>query len=150
MAEIKNQRPRRKFGLGDLFVLILLVIVVAGIIIGATQTNNKVENLSYIELTTKMEEGLIVNIQAQGVKGDGNDKIVYVVGKFVDTYENAKSYTSTITWNQYDGIVLSIQNAADTSPLSSIEILPIKAVNTVSFWSVASLLLPILIVIIFY
>ena len=42
MAEIKNQRPRRKFGLGDLFVLILLVIVVAGIIIGATQTNNKV------------------------------------------------------------------------------------------------------------
>ena len=148
MAEIKNQRPRRKFGLGDLFVLILLVIVVAGIIIGATQTNNKVENLSYIELTTKMEEGLIVNIQAQGVKGDGNDKIVYVVGKFVDTYENAKSYTSTITWNQYDGIVLSIQNAADTSPLSSIEILPIKAVNTVSFWSVASLLLPILIVVV--
>ena len=148
MAEIKNQRPRRKFGLGDLFVLILLVIVVAGIIIGATQTNNKVENLSYIELTTKMEEGLIVNIQAQGVKGDGNDKIVYVVGKFVDTYENAKSYTSTITWNQYDVIVLSIQNAADTSPLSSIEILPIKAVNTVSFWSVASLLLPILIVVV--
>ena len=100
MAEIKNQRPRRKFGLGDLFVLVLLVIVVVGIIIGATQTNSKVENLSYIELTDKMEEGLIVNIQAQGVKGDGNDKIVYVVGKFVETYELLICYAKFLYFRQ--------------------------------------------------
>ena len=95
-----------------------------------------------------MSEGLIVNIQAQGIKGEGNDKIVYVVGKFVEEYENAKTYQLTITWNQYEDVVYVIQNAPDTMPISKVEILPVKTVNTVSFWSVASLLLPILIVVV--
>ena len=114
MAEIKKQRPRRKFGLGDLFVILLLVIVIVGVVIGVTQNTNKVEHLNYGELVAKMQEGLIENIQAQGVKGEGNNNLATVIGDFVKDYQDAKTYTSTMTWDQYNQITDDILNAQDT------------------------------------
>ena len=144
MAEIKKPK---KFGFGDLFIILLLVIVVVGIFVGVSQGTKTTEELSYLQIKEKYQ--YIETIGAQGVKGDGNQNVVYVSGKFVKDYNTAKTYYATITWGQYEEIIneIEIRNALPNNT-QIIEVKPLETVSNVSFWSIASILFPVLILIV--
>ena len=142
----QTKKPK-KFGLGDLFIILLLVIVVVGIFIGVRQGSNTTEELSYLQIKEKYQ--YIETIDGQGIKGEGNTELVYVTGKFTSEYNNAKTYYSTMTWGQYESLIDDIENRnAVEGNTHIIEVKPLDTVSNVSFWSIAGVLLPVLILVV--
>ena len=142
----QTKKPK-KFGFGDLFIILLLVIVVVGIFIGVRQGSNTTEELSYLQIKDKFQ--YIETIDGQGIKGEGNNELVHVTGKFTSEYNSAKTYYSTMTWGQYESLIDEIEERnAIPGNTHIIEVKPIETVSNVSFWSIAGVLLPVLILVV--
>ena len=142
----QTKKPK-KFGFGDLFIILLLVIVVVGIFIGVRQGSNTTEELSYLQIKEKYQ--YIETIDGQGIKGEGNNELVHVTGKFTSEYNSAKTYYSTMTWGQYESLIDEIEERnAIPGNTHIIEVKPLETVSNVSFWSIAGVLLPVLILVV--
>ena len=142
----QTKKPK-KFGFGDLFIILLLVIVVVGIFIGVRQGSNTTEELSYLQIKEKYQ--YIETIDGQGIKGEGNNELVHVTGKFTSEYNSAKTYYSTMTWGQYESLIDEIEERnAIPGNTHIIEVKPLETVSNVSFWSIAVVLLPVLILVV--
>ena len=139
-----KKKPTRKFGFGDLFIILIFGIVIVGVIVGLNSGNNNTETLTQVTLIEKIE--FIDTMQAQGIKGEGNEGLVQVQGAYLSTYEAAKYYTAIITWDDYQVIVKNVQLSIPT--FSHIKLQPIELVNNVNIWGILSLILPIIILIV--
>ena len=147
-----KKRSTRKIGFGDIFIMALLAIVLVGVIIAVTRTNTTTKTLTQDQLFDLIENGYIKDIKAQGVKGDGNEGLASVSGRFNSNYTQADNYQSVITWDDYkkivDRTVDGYEDASGNIVKYNITISSIKVLNTVTIWSVLSIILPIGVVII--
>ena len=98
MPEFKKMRKRR-FNIGDIFVILLFLCVVVGVIIFAVRGTNTREELTRDEFYKNLEAGLIKSIKYKGVEGSANsgNKIFY--GDYTNEYINSDS-------NKYESYIV--------------------------------------------
>lgn len=122
MAEIKR-KPMKRFGLGDIFIFLLFIGIIAAIITYAMQGTSKNQELSYSDLESiffeyadtnqdgivdskNLKQNILINeVSYHGVSGSGNEQLVSVKGTYKKDasgkYPNGyNTFTATITWDQ--------------------------------------------------
>ena len=165
-----NKKGARRFGFGDIFILLLIAGIIFAVVKFALNGTSSVKELSYQEIyehfyeykdidgdgikdeITLKDVILIEKVNYKGVPGDGNYELVEVTGTFKDDYKEAKTFKAIITWSEFK----TIENARSTyldlkgkgMALSTQEftINNPKVVSTFNWMSLVSLILPIVLI----
>ena len=143
-----NKNTKRKFGFGDIVIILIFVAIVVLIINFALRSNNSTKELTYKQLEQELfydsdsdgkldepnPDTNIVSLDYQGISGSGNENLVRISGKYKSGYSYT-NFTAVITWEQFDHInearnVITINNP--------------KTISNINILSILSLLLPII------
>ena len=114
-----NKKGTKRFGFGDIFILILIAGIIFAVVKFALNGTSSVKELTYQEIYEHLYEYkdtdndgvldteilkdviLIEKINYKGVPGDGNYELVEVTGTFKADYKEAKTFKAIISWNEF-------------------------------------------------
>ena len=102
-------KQRKKFGISEIFVLLLVGFIVVGVILFLVKDKVKYEELTYTQLLERLEEKSVKEIAFSGVKGEGNTNVLFVEGTYTEEYQNNFAYNRFTIYVQeadYETIVL--------------------------------------------
>ena len=102
-------KQRKKFGISEIFVLLLVGFIVVGAILFLVKDKVKYEELTYTKLLERLETKSVEEISFSGVKGEGNTNVLFVEGTYTEEYQNNFSYnrfTAYVQEADYETIVL--------------------------------------------
>ncbi len=153
MAETKQ--TKRRFGLGDIIVLVIFALVIVAFIRYATQNSNTTETLEYDDIYKVLyNNNGNVNLNANmeivysGIAGEANEELFTLSGTYVNTLSVTKKFNAVVTKEQFSVIQQAYEDLikakmADSS-VNGIKLTP-KVVSTFNWVSVLSIVLPIII-----
>ncbi len=143
---------KKKIGISDLLVLLLIAIIIIGVVVAVTSGND-----TNVELTTDkffeqiQENGVVKKIEYSGVAGDGNEKLWAIYGEYTEEFidsnlniDKAKTFSINLTDPQFDRLNL-LHDAGEVDA----EFASARAISTFNIWNLLSLLIPIILVIVF-
>ena len=114
-----NKKRTRRFGFGDIFILILIAGIIFAVVRFALNGTKSVKELTYQEIyehfyeykdtdndgvldTLSLKDVILIEkINYKGVPGDGNYELVEVTGTFKADYKEAKSFKAVISWSEF-------------------------------------------------
>ena len=102
-------KQRKKFGISEIFVILLVGFIVVGAILFLVKDKVKYEELTYTKLLERLETKSVEEISFSGVKGEGNTNVLFVEGTYTEEYQNNFSYnrfTAYVQEADYETIVL--------------------------------------------
>ena len=102
-------KQRKKFGISEIFVILLVGFIVVGAILFLVKDKVKYEELTYTKLLERIETKSVEEISFSGVKGEGNTNVLFVEGTYTEEYQNNFSYnrfTAYVQEADYETIVL--------------------------------------------
>ena len=94
------KKQRKKFGLSDIFVIIIIGFVIFGIVTFLVNGTSSYEELTYNELMTNIDNGYVKEITFSGVKGDGNTDVLSITGLYTDQYKETSNYVGFTAYVQ--------------------------------------------------
>ena len=165
-----GKKGTRRFGFGDIFILVLIAMIVFAIVRYALNGTSSVKELTYQEIYEHFYEYkdvdgdgvldeislkdviLIKEIKYKGVPGDGNYELVEVTGSFKEEYKEAKTFKAIISWKEFETIEEArdeyIDKVAKGTALET-QKFTIKnptVVSTFNWLSLVSIIVPIILV----
>lgn len=166
-----NKKPFKRFGFGDLFILLLFALIIFAVVRFALSGTSTNEELKYQDIYERLyeyvdtdndgikdsialkEDIIIESIQYKGVSGSGNEDLIAIEGKYKASYEAYKTFTATITKDelevikQAEQLYLELKLAGNAKDTQSFVIQNPKVVSNFSWLSLLSVVLPIVIMI---
>ena len=94
------KKQRKKFGLSDIFVIVIIGFVIFGIVTFLMKGTSTYEELTYNELMTNIDNGYVKEITFSGVKGDGNTDVLSITGVYTDQYKETSNYVGFTAYVQ--------------------------------------------------
>ena len=94
------KKQRKKFGLSDIFVIVIIGFVIFGIVTFLVNGTSSYEELTYNELMTNIDNGYVKEITFSGVKGDGNTDVLSITGLYTDQYKETSNYVGFTAYVQ--------------------------------------------------
>ena len=94
------KKQRKKFGLSDIFVIVIIGFVIFGIVTFLVRGTSSYEELTYNELMTNIDQGYVKEITFSGVKGDGNTDVLSITGLYTDQYKETSNYVGFTAYVQ--------------------------------------------------
>ena len=94
------KKQRKKFGLSDIFVIVIIGFVIFGIVTFLVRGTSSYEELTYNELMTNIDNGYVKEITFSGVKGDGNTDVLSITGLYTDQYKETSNYVGFTAYVQ--------------------------------------------------
>ena len=94
------KKQRKKFGLSDIFVIVIIGFVIFGIVTFLVKGTSSYEELTYNELMTNIDNGYVKEITFSGVKGDGNTDVLSITGLYTDQYKETSNYVGFTAYVQ--------------------------------------------------
>ena len=172
MATI-NKKPVKRFGFGDIFIALLFIGIIFAIVRFAMGGNSNNEELTYQEVYERLYEYkdldgdgaidtnervlkdniIIKTMNYKGVNGSGNENLVEVQGTYKDYYENAKTFTAIITWDELETLkeareeYLVLKSSGKALETQEFKIENPGVVSTFSWLSLLSIVLPVVIMV---
>jgi cell division protease FtsH len=165
-----GKKGTRRFGFGDIFILVLIAMIVFAIVRYALNGTSSVKELTYQEIyehfyeykdvdgdgvldeITLKDVILIKEIKYHGVPGDGNYELVEVTGSFKEEYKEAKTFKAIISWKEFETIEeareIYIDKVAKGTALET-QKFTIKnptVVSTFNWLSLITLIVPVILV----
>lgn len=150
------QKGKKKFGLSDIIVIGVFVVIIVGIIIFFLNGNTYQKELTVNELYDYIGEGYVKEISFSGVEGDGNSDLLYVSGTLSERgiEANDKQYQTFAIYVQeteYENIKLSIDTFNLLSPdENDIVVESSDVVSTFNWFSIVWILLLIVSVVMLF
>ena len=77
---------KRKFGLSDIIVILIVVVLMVVIFTQFFGTNRRQETISVNDFYERLSNQLVEEITFSGEKGEGNENLLIVYGKYTDAY----------------------------------------------------------------
>ena len=116
-------QKRKKFGLSDIFVLLIIASIIFGIIFyffGSSNVQTEITNTDFYEF---IDNGYIADVKFSGQKGEGNGEVLIAEGHFTASgvefmKANKSSATEYITYMQHDDYV-AVRAAIETYNLAN-------------------------------
>ena len=169
-----NKKTKR-FGFGDIFIILLIAGIIFAIVRFALGGNQTVKELTYQDIyehlyeyvgyddnqdgtidryELKLKQNILINeITFQGISGSGNEELVQIKGTFKESYTEAKSFTAVITWSEF-GLIeeardeyLDLKAQGKALDSQSFKISNPSVVSNFSWLSLISMVLPIVLVV---
>ena len=125
---------KRRFGISDLIVIILVVAVIIGIIMFITRSNNKTESISSTTFYERLENNYISKISFSGESGQANSQILVVYGEYSEAYvgnSNIKGFKVNLHSSDYEIINSLIKN----NNAITTEIVGMEVISTFDWFS---------------
>ena len=118
-------KQRKKFGISEIFVIMLIGFIIVGAILYFVKDSDKYEELTYTKLIERLQtqvpvedgsgkKAAIEEITFSGVKGEGNSNVLYVEGTYSKEYTKEFEYNKFVAYVQeadYTYIVLIADEA---------------------------------------
>ena len=169
-----NKKTKR-FGFGDIFIILLIAGIIFAIVRFALGGNQTVKELTYQDIyehlyeyvgyddnqdgtidryELELKQTILINeITFQGISGSGNEELVQIKGTFKESYTEAKSFTAVITWSEF-GLIeeardeyLDLKAQGKALETQSFKISNPSVVSNFSWLSLISMVLPIVLVV---
>ena len=169
-----NKKTKR-FGFGDIFIILLIAGIIFAIVRFALGGNQTVKELTYQDIyehlyeyvgydedqdgtidryQLELKQNILINeITFQGISGSGNEELVQIKGTFKESYTEAKSFTAVITWSEF-GLIeeardeyLDLKAQGKALETQSFKISNPSVVSNFSWLSLISMVLPIVLVV---
>ena len=169
-----NKKTKR-FGFGDIFIILLIAGIIFAIVRFALGGNQTVKELTYQDIyehlyeyvgyddnqdgtidryELELKQNILINeITFQGISGSGNEELVQIKGTFKESYTEAKSFTAVITWSEF-GLIeeardeyLDLKAQGKALETQSFKISNPSVVSNFSWLSLISMVLPIVLVV---
>ena len=129
---------KRKFGLSDILVIVIILAIISGIIFYFVGHNNVSEELTNTQFYQYIDNGYIAEVTFTGQKGDGNQEVMIAKGTYTDSGKanaaaNGSQATRFVTYLQYADyadIKLKIEVYNQANPSSVIKINGTEAIST--------------------
>ncbi len=166
-----NKRPFKRFGFGDIFILLLFAGIIFAVVRFAMGGNSTNEELKYQDIYERLyeyvdtdgdgvkdslqlrEDIIIESIEYKGVSGSGNEDLISIEGKYKSSYEAYKTFTATITKGELEVIKQAEQDYLElkltglAKENQSFVILNPKVVSNFNWLSLLSIIVPVVLMI---
>ena len=115
-------KQRKKFGISEIFVILLIGFIIVGAVLYFVKGSDKYEELTYTGLLERFDpnkdgsvtDSVIEEITFSGVKGEGNSNVLYVEGTYKEAYQAEFGYNKFMLYVQeadYETIVFFANSA---------------------------------------
>ena len=143
---------KKKFGLSDIFVIVIILAIIFGIVYYFLSNNSVQEKLTNNEFYEYLDNGYIKDVTFSGHKGEGNEEVLVVEGEYtalgVDSAKargkNANEYITYLQHDDYDKVVTIIEAYNVANPANQIVI---QGTRTISTFNIMNLIWIIVLVI---
>ena len=168
-----NKKRTKRFGFGDIFILLLIAGIIFAVVKFALNGTSSVKELTYQEIYEHFYEYkdidndgikdtialkdviLIEKVNYKGVAGDGNYELVEITGTFKADYKEAKTFKAVISWSEFETIeqaradYLELKGKGQALSTQEFTINNPSVVSNFNWLSLISMILPIALVGIF-
>ena len=135
---------KRKFGLSDVFVIIIILAIIFGIVYYFLSGNSVQEKITNNEFYEYLDNGYINDVTFSGAKGEGNERVLLVEGTYTQTGKdsaktrgsNASEYLTYLQEDDYEKIVLKIEAYNLANPTAQITIEGTRTISTFNIMNV--------------
>ena len=143
---------KKKFGLSDIFVIVIILAIIFGIVYYFLSNNSVQEKLTNNEFYEYLDNGYIKDVTFSGHKGEGNEEVLVVEGEYTEAGvasakargKNANEYITYLQHDDYDKVVTIIEAYNIANPANQIVI---EGTRTISTFNIMNLIWIIVLVI---
>ena len=168
-----NKKRTKRFGFGDIFILLLIAGIVFAVVRFALNGTSSVKELTYQEIyehfyeykdtdndgikdTISLKDVILIEkVNYKGVSGDGNYELVEISGTFKEDYKEAKTFKAVISWSEFETIetarsmYLDLKGKGQALQTQEFTISNPSVVSNFNWLSLVSMILPFALVGIF-